>query len=295
MRKHLRLAERGRVLPSEELRARPVERVWGKPGLPPEWPRSGGTEPIGEIWFETMRPDDAELLVKYLFTADRLSIQVHPDDEGARAAGRARGKDEAWLVLDADPGAVIGLGLREAVPKEALRAAALDGGIEALIDWRPVSAGDFFYSPAGTVHAIGAGLTLIEIQQNLDLTYRLYDYGRPRELHLEEAVAAADAAPWRRSFAPIAISPGREILYSGGAFVVERWTMTGSNQLDSADGQLLLIPLREAGRLDGQALAPGAVWRVAGNAALDSETPLDLLAAYPGREVHEALLKPCLA
>jgi mannose-6-phosphate isomerase len=89
---------------------------------------------------------------------------------------------------------------------EQLRAASLDGSIESLLEWHPVKAGDFFYSPAGTIHAIGAGVALIEVQQNLDLTYRLYDYGRPRELHLDEGVAATRAVPFRPATKAIELS-----------------------------------------------------------------------------------------
>ena len=121
------------------LRAVPVERVWGRTDIPAGFPRLGDDVPVGEIWFEP--PADAALLVKYLFTAERLSIQVHPDDAAARARGLPRGKDEAWYVLDAEPGARIGLGLTHEVSREALRAAALDGSIEQLLDWRPVRPG----------------------------------------------------------------------------------------------------------------------------------------------------------
>ena len=153
------------------LQPRRVERIWGRRDLPDWVPGDSGlAQPIGELWFEQAGAADHELLVKLLFTAERLSIQVHPDDAAARAIGHQRGKDEAWLVLDAEPGAVIGLGLRHQVSREELRAAALSGAIEQLIDWRPVARGEIYYSPAGTVHAIGPGLTIMEIQQNLDLT-----------------------------------------------------------------------------------------------------------------------------
>ena len=147
---------------SRRLEHRYEQRVWGRDMLP-AWaeaqPLPGA--PIGEIWFVEDGDVPAELLVKYLFTSERLSIQVHPDDVAACAIGLPRGKDEAWLVLEAAPDAVIGLGLKHEVSKDELRAAAVDGSIERLIDWRPVSAGDFFYSPAGTIHAIGPGLSLM--------------------------------------------------------------------------------------------------------------------------------------
>jgi len=260
----------------ERLERRAVARPWGRRSLPAGFAGCALDEPVGEIWFEPA-PGDS-LLVKYLFTAERLSIQVHPDDAAARAAGHPHGKDEAWLVVDAAPGAVIGVGLRRPVTRERLRAAALDGSLERLVDWRPVKKGDAFFAPAGTIHAIGAGLTLIEVQQNIDLTYRLYDYGRPRELHLDEAVAAARPGPWRGT-APAAAAPGRRILAAGGPFTLERWTGRGSWRVE---GGLLLVPLASRGALDGAPLESGTAWRVEGGADLASDRPLDLLAAYPG-------------
>jgi mannose-6-phosphate isomerase len=255
------------------LRAVPVERVWGRRELPPGFPHPPGDDPIGEIWFEA--PDDAELLVKYLFTSERLSIQVHPDDAAAQAKGYRRGKDEAWYVIDAEPGAVIGLGLTRAVSSELLRAAALDGSIETLLDWKPAKKGDVFYSPAGTVHAIGGGIALIEIQQNLDLTYRLYDYGRPRELHLDEAVAVAEPRPWSAPSRRETIAPGRESLATGGAFTLERWTEGGS-----VAGDAVVVPMAAAGTIDGRPLAIGSVWSVEGSAEI-AGGGLDLLVAIP--------------
>lgn len=94
----------------------------------------------------------------------------------------------------------MGIGTKAPLSPADLRSAALDGSIEQLIDWRPACRGDVFYIPAGTVHAIGAGVSIIEVQQNADITYRIYDYGRPRELHLEEAAAAAQAEPYDDRF-----------------------------------------------------------------------------------------------
>lgn len=258
---------------AQSLRAVPVERVWGRRDLPPGFQRPPGEELIGEIWFET--PDDAPLLVKYLFTSERLSIQVHPDDAAAQARGYKRGKDEAWYVIDAEPEAVIGLGLTREISREALRAAALDGSIEALLDWKPARKGDIFYSPAGTIHAIGGGIALIEIQQNLDLTYRLYDYGRPRELHLDEAVAVADPRPWSPPSTPATTAPGRESLARGGAFTLERWTAEGN-----VGGEAVVVPMASAGKIDGQPLTIGSVWSVEGSAKIGGDG-LDLLVAMP--------------
>ncbi|GAB5486618.1 MAG: hypothetical protein Pars2KO_01880 [Parasphingorhabdus sp.] len=179
-----------------KLRKKTVAKPWGQTVLPDIF---GGvrTKKIGEIWFQSPESVTPSLMIKYLFTSEKLSIQVHPDNRTARNAGLPSGKDECWLVLDAEPDAVLGIGVKTKTSDAKLRAAATLGEIENLIDWKPVKPGDFYYIPAGTIHAIGPGLQLIEIQQNVDVTYRLYDYGRPRELHLDESIAAAKAEPYR--------------------------------------------------------------------------------------------------
>jgi mannose-6-phosphate isomerase len=176
-----------------------------------------GEKRIGEVWFtgEANLP----LLAKYIFTSEKLSIQVHPDDAQARARGLSEGKSECWLILDAEPGATLGLGLTRAVDEDELRAAALDGSIERLVDWRPVRSGDFLFVPAGTIHAIGAGISLLEFQQNSDVTYRLYDYGRPRELHLDDGVAVASRAPAESKVLRVAHDDER-LLVDGPHFVL---------------------------------------------------------------------------
>ncbi len=159
-----------------------LEKVWGTPDLLPWFPPSD--KKIGEVWFQA----DLPLLLKFLFTSDRLSVQVHPNDDFAAAHEASRGKTEMWYVMRADPGARLAIGFRESITRERLRESALSGEIEQLLNWIDVQAGDAFFIPAGTVHAIGGGLALCEIQQHSDVTYRLYDYGRPRELHLDKAM-----------------------------------------------------------------------------------------------------------
>ena len=166
-------------------------RPWGLDVLPAPFVSPPG-ERIGEVWFTPPAELDA-LLIKYLFTSEKLSVQVHPTD--AQAPPGQRGKEECWLVLAAEPGATLAIGFKAPLGPEAMRAAALDGSIEQLLAWFRVKPGDFFYIPAGTVHAIGPGLTLIEVQQNSDVTYRLYDYGRPRELHLDAGIKVAQGSP----------------------------------------------------------------------------------------------------
>jgi mannose-6-phosphate isomerase len=177
-----------------------VEKPWGREDLPDAFGAPAGQR-VGEVWYET--PDGAPLpvLIKWLFTSEKLSIQVHPSDTDAQARGLRSGKEECWYIVDAQPGAVIGIGTIRPIDAEKLRAASLSGEIEQLLDWKPVKAGDYFYIPAGTIHAIGAGITLIEVQQYADITYRLYDYRRldkgvARELHLDDGVAVALAKPY---------------------------------------------------------------------------------------------------
>ena len=262
---------------------RRVEKVWGRHELWPGFPDADReAEPVGEIWFEDPRGGDPDLLVKYLFTAEKLSIQVHPDDAMAQSMGLPRGKDEAWVVLAGDPNASIGIGLREVLTPDQLRAAALDGTIEQRVDWRTVTPGDVYYSRAGTIHAIGAGVTLVEIQQNADTTFRLYDYGRPRELHLEESIAAADPVPYVAPHVARDLGPGRRLLADGPAFVLERWT--GARRVDVPDtgGGVWLVPLAGTGRADDEALSAGGTWLVEGRVRLDLDFDSDLLLAYSG-------------
>lgn len=271
-----------------KLVTRRIEKPWGRRDLAPYFDDvPEGAEKIGEIWFEDPRGGDPELLVKYLFTSERLSVQVHPDDAAARAAGYARGKDEAWLVLAAEPHGCVGLGTVRPLSHAELRAASLDGSIERLIDWKPVEAGDFIYSPAGTVHAIGPGVTIIEVQQNVDLTYRLYDYGRPRELHLDAGVAVSDARPFVMSSHNPTIGTGRTALCEGGKFVVERWAIEGNLHLRPDSGRPVWIVV-VAGRA-GQARA-GEVLLVEGAATIEVDPGSDLLVAYPGGDIMTGLL-----
>jgi len=271
-------------MPATLLATRRVEKPWGRHDLWPGFadPAPDAT-PIGEVWFQEPGGADPELLVKYLFTSEHLSVQVHPTDAEARKAGYPRGKDEAWLILAAEPGATVALGTKRPMSKDELRAASLDGSIEHLLDWKPVEPGDFIYSPAGTVHAIGGGLTLIEIQQNVDLTYRLYDYGSDRELHLDEGVAVSDAKPFE--FLPKPAPSGdsdRTILAEGPKFVVERWP-AGKHRVALPEGKPgWLVPVRGEGSVGGVAWRAGECVMVTGEAEVHADEGSDLLFAYPG-------------
>jgi len=226
-----------------------VEKPWGRTELPPMFDAPAG-ERIGEVWFT----DGAELplLAKYIFTSERLSIQVHPDDAQARERGLARGKSECWYILDAEPGATLGLGLKREIGKDELREAALDGSIEQLIDWRPIAAGDFVFVPSGTVHAISAGISLLEFQQNSDVTYRLYDYGRPRELHLDDGIAVSKAEPFDDRLIQRLSGAEQRTLVDGPHFTL---VLTNDDALQGR--QRWVMPLDGAVRSAGTSAAPG--------------------------------------
>lgn len=234
-----------------------VEKPWGRTDIPCAFGDFGDRR-IGEIWFSNPAGDAAPILVKFLFTSERLSIQVHPDDEAARAAGFPRGKEECWLILDATPEAELGVGLTHETTREALRAAALDGSIVDMIDWRRSKANDFVYNRAGTIHAIGGGLTVVEVQQNVDCTYRLYDYGRPRELHLDEGLKVSTPGPVRDPRDTIVNPAENRMLVSGQHFYLAQLAApVDPALLDQATGELTFVPLSAGCRVAGEAVALG--------------------------------------
>ena len=195
------------------------ERVWGRRSLAPWFAETGTTELVGEAWLTGPQcvaesGEDAgkslamiaqergpallgesgegefPLLVKLLFPNEKLSVQVHPDDAKAQAMGQPRGKTECWYVLEAEPGAEVMLGLREGIDAAAMERGIADGTLETMLEHVPVVAGDMIFVDAGTVHAIGPGVVLLETQQTSDTTFRLFDYGRPRELHVQSGIDA---------------------------------------------------------------------------------------------------------
>lgn len=206
---------------------RSVHRPWGVAD-PGHWGPVRSCDdaegPIGEIWYDRPGnpPSRPELLLKVLLTSAPLSIQVHPDDIHARSIGLPNGKSEAWHVLSASEDAKIALGLKRRLTLHQLRSAALDGSISEAVDWRPVAASDTIMVPAGTIHAIGAGLVIAEIQQRSDATFRLFDHGRARELQIESAVAASIREPAGSQPEPNRMSAQRSLLASDSNFVLER-------------------------------------------------------------------------
>lgn len=222
-----------------KLPKRMVEKVWGRDALPAPFEAPKGQR-IGEIWFEPP-PELNDLLVKYLFTSEKLSVQVHPGDENAREG--EQGKEECWLVIDAQPGAQLAIGFDEEVSAKTIGKAASDGTIEDILTWHDVKAGDIFHLKPGTVHAIGPGLALVEVQQNSDTTFRLYDYGRPRELHLERALAVASGAPFPDELKGSLKARG-ETLIDGKHFRLDRIEGAPGPDTERAyPGALLALPL----------------------------------------------------
>ncbi|UVO50280.1 class I mannose-6-phosphate isomerase [Sphingomonas sp. SUN019] len=261
-----------------------VEKPWGRHTLYPGFPDPApDAEPIGEVWFEAPKGvRDPDLLIKYLFTSEKLSVQDHPSDAEAQKRGLPRGKDECWLILDAEPDSTIAIGPKVTMTADELRESALDGSIEDKLDWKSVKAGEFYYSHSGVIHAIGAGLTVIEVQQNSDTTYRLYDYGRPRELHLDDGVAVADLEPWVAPPMPGEVSEGRTILVEGPKFVLERWG-GGTRDVvlpEGVDGWL--VPVKGAGTIGGIGWIAGQCVLIDGTETLEADAGSDLLFAYPG-------------
>lgn len=240
------------------LTTRTVAKPWGRSTLPAPFVNPS-QEPVGEIWFEPPPYFDA-LLVKYIFTSEHLSVQCHPSDQQTVAQGLDRqGKEECWLVLDTEPGARLGIGFDVPVDPETLRHAALDGSIERLLTWHSVVSGDFFYIPANTVHAIGAGIILIEVQQNSDITYRLYDYGRPRELHLDEGLAVALGNVHDERLRKRLPAEGSATLVDGPLFRLDRLDGPPDQSVLSRydTGPALVIPLDCVVTVMGQGVGAG--------------------------------------
>lgn len=253
------------VSKATKLRVSLREKVWGKRRLSPWFPDA--EVPVGEAWFEA--ESELPLLVKLIFTSERLSVQVHPDD----GEGHPRGKTEMWHILEAAPGATIALGFRERITRERLVEAALSGEIERLIHWIPVKAGETYFTPAHTVHAIGAGIVLCEIQQNSDVTYRLYDYGRPRELHLEQAAAVSDLGP-------------HDGLAEGGVvrskhFVTAPAALAAGERVTAEDRRChLWVCLAGEGTIEGARFGRGEVWLLEGRPEIEAERESRFLRTY---------------
>jgi mannose-6-phosphate isomerase len=276
--------------------ARAKPKPWGSINLRPWSHASISDGPIGELWFE--RPEPAApktaLLLKLLFTTKPLSIQVHPDDAFARSIGLSNGKTEAWYILSAVPGAQVAVGLNYHLSTTELRTAIMDGSIANIVHWHPVHKGDVIFIPAGTIHGIGAGIVLAEIQQHSDATFRLFDYGRQRQLHIENAVAVATTGPRERQSPPERLSDARRVLTVNPYFALEQIDLgPGSVWTLNAPKETWILAVNGHAQLGVTRLSPGdAVFLEADSAEIEvGADGLKALLAYSGPNVNPGALR----
>ncbi len=250
-------------LPPLTLERRLDSRIWGGNRLAPWMGLSQAPSPLAEIWLvyadlpviapglpartlgelaalhgpdllgttpHAQTGEEFPLLAKLIDAADHLSLQVHPDDAFAlryEAASGFRGKTEAWHILSTQPNAEVLHGWNQHVDRALCEQALREQCMLSLVRRVAVRPGDTVYVPAGTIHAINAGVMLFEIQQRSDLTYRLYDYGRPRELQIEQALRVLDYAPSPAAITPPQrLSSTRTLLVQSQFFAMERWTLS---------------------------------------------------------------------
>jgi mannose-6-phosphate isomerase len=283
-------------MPTEHTAVRVVHKPWGVGDLHPWSSVDGADDAVGELWFERAdknAPAPA-LLLKLLFTSEPLSIQVHPDDTYARAMGMPNGKSEAWVILSAQPDAQIGVGLKHQVTPQQLRASIQNGSIAELMHWRPAAKGDVIYIPAGTIHAIGAGIVLAEIQQRSDATFRLFDYGRQRELHEDDGVAVAHPWPIRTPGNPTPLTIERTVLVASKHFVLERVELPeGSSWALLAEAETWVLALDGHAAIGLIAVSKGqAVFIGGGRTSIEvGNNGLTALIAYPASRPIDSLLQ----
>ena len=310
-------------------------RPWGTLDLSPIYPNHKFSEKIGESWLtgdhckvangtlagrslselsseygvdlvgEAARDRNRfPLLLKFLFPHEKLSVQVHPDDECARASGEPWGKTECWYVAQAEPGAQVALGMKPGVTCEQLEEAIRETRAEELLNWIDVHRGDLIYVAGGTVHTLGPGSVIVETQQQSDTTYRLYDYGRPRELHLARGLAAVkeNHGSGRVAHAPVSNNGTvYDPMIAAPYFVVDRYDLKQSQELSTADESgvrsvQILVALEGCGVVEvpgtepvtlakGDAVVvPASIWRF----AVRPQWTLEMIRAYvPGRPLAE--------
>ena len=289
-------------------------RPWGFQNLAPWYNYKTEGEPIGEVWLTgemceadsgplkgltlaeiTKRHEtamlgpqtaarDFPLLIKLLFPQDKLSVQVHPDDTLAQHYGEPRGKTECWYALDARPGAQVALGIRPGVSVAQVEAAVHDASLESLLEMVPVEKCDMIFVDAGTVHAMGPGVVILETQQTSDLTYRMYDYGSARDLHLEKAFAAMHLKTRAGKVPPRTVN-GHSVLIDEKYFRIERWPLGASSGIApalTAPGLQMLFVVEGQMRISGEGFDPFTVERNQLAVVPASAPPWTLGAEEPG-------------
>jgi mannose-6-phosphate isomerase len=302
-------------------------RVWGFCDLRPWYDRVAEKDPIGEVWLTgdecliatgrhkgeklgaifsgahdvlvgAETPAGSPLLIKVIFAHEKLSVQVHPDDKMAQKYGEPRGKTECWYALAAEPGAKVAAGLKPGTTLEQVREEIAAGTLEESLNAVPVARGDMVFVDSGTVHAIWPGSILLETQQNSDTTYRMFDYGRPRELHIEKSLEATKLATRAGKIAPKKLAD-RTVLIDVEYFRVEQIAMSSSRTSASLrsngekPGLAYLFAAAGAGRLSGSGFeAVGLPER--GIVAVPASTPEFLLedASAPGEKLDLIRITP---
>src|SRR5689334_10411339 len=315
-------------------------RPWGTLDLSPIYPNEQFSEKIGESWLtgdacevangplkghsladlserfggelvgEASRdPKRFPLLLKFLFPHEKLSVQVHPDDECAQRVGQPWGKTECWYVADANPGAQVALGLKPGVTCEQLEQGIQEHRAEDLLNWIDVQRDDLIYVAGGTVHTLGPGSIIVETQQQSDMTYRLYDYGRPRELHLKDGLAAVKTEVHSgkvvRAAAEQENGTRREQLVAAPYFVVEKFELSSDQPFSTTDESgtrsvQIFVVLEGSGRVEAHdaepvsfskgdaVVVPAALW----NFTLRPEGQVKFLRAHvPGKPMPEPQTK----
>jgi mannose-6-phosphate isomerase len=268
-------------------------RVWGFRDLRPWYDRVAAGDPIGEVWLtgddcrvstgphsgkrlaalfaeahEALLGADAPspdspLLIKTIFAREKLSVQVHPDDKMAQKYGQPRGKTECWYALAAEPGATVAAGVKPGTTLLQIEDEIQAGTLEASLNAVPVAAGDMIFVDAGTIHAIWPGSILLETQQNCDLTYRIFDYGRGRELHFAKSLEATRLTTRAGKIAPHVLAD-RTVLIDVDCFRVERIPVEGRRTSESLrggekPGLAYLFAAAGAGQLTGAGFEPVAL------------------------------------
>ena len=312
------------------LRAVPHEKIWGSRALEPfDRDRDAGQEPVGELWLTgedsqvasgphkgaavgelvdrfgerlvgSVRAVDSRvrspyfpILAKLLFVGEKLSVQVHPDDEYALPALDSPGKTEMWYVVSAEPGASVALGLTERLSGERLADAAMSGEIEHYLRWEPVSTGDVIFVPPGLLHTLGPGVVICEIQQNSDITYRFFDFGRlgpdgrPRALHVHDAAAVLVHHDWPGVTPRVSlVGEGleRELLAACPYFAAEMLHWDGELRYRTTPGRFeIVIVLEGSGELDGEPYGPGSCFLIPAEAEpfkVKAAAPTAVIVAY---------------
>jgi len=273
-------------------------RPWGTTDLSPIYPGHKFDEKIGEAWLtgdhckvgngplagktladlsrqygqalvgEAARdPERFPLLVKFLFPHEKLSVQVHPDDAQAQCTGQPWGKTECWYVAAAKPGSQVAMGLNPGVTREEFARSIEENRAEELLRWIDIYPGEMIYVAGGTVHTLGPGSILVETQQQSDCTYRLYDYGRPRELHLKDGLAAvkekvASGKVVRPAPSPLnATKNSRSPMVAAPYFVVDRLDLREPQTFSTIDENKrssvqILVAVEGCGILEAPGMEP---------------------------------------